>query len=280
MSPHNSTGCRILAQRPPVAFAHRGCALDWPENTELAFRSCQSNSEVVIETDVRVTADGQLVLFHDARLDRTTNGHGALAGRSLQQLRHLDAGYWFTRDGIEFPHRGRGLRIVTLDELVEMTPNANYNVELKPGAAGVAERFWRWLQRRGLHERFLVASSGHPTLSAFRDLSAARVATSASRREVLWFLAATMAGRPARPPVVYQALQLPTRLGSRLLIEQRLLDAARAMGVAVHVWTVNGEAELRRMLELGVDGVMTDRSDFLARILRNESGFASGRTDP
>jgi glycerophosphoryl diester phosphodiesterase len=262
-----SPRCRILQAARPVALAHRGCAADWPENTRLAFENCQRGGDVVIETDLRVTKDGQLVLVHDERLDRTTDGHGNIATRSLSELQELDAGYWFTHDGVEFPQRGRGHRICTLDELVEVAPGCSYNVELKPGAAQVAERFWSWLEQRRLHERFLVASADHGTLSTFRRLSAGRVATSASRREVLIFLAALVAGRASALRVRYQALQLPSELARRPLIDERLLQAARSLGVALHVWTINTRAELEPLLELGVDGVMTDECELLGAIL-------------
>lgn len=259
--------CAILSMSRPVPFAHRGGAALWPENTAPAFTGCQELGPVVIETDVRATADGRLVLFHDSRLERTTNGHGRVADKSLRQLLSLDAGYWFTKDGSTFPYRGQRLRILTLDELFRALPDACYNLELKPGHPMAPLALWTFIESTGKHDRFLVASHDHAQLHAFRKHAAGRVATSASRREAMQFLALFRAELwgGLRPP--YRALQLPVRAFGGDLITAPLLQAAHTLGLQVHAWTVNEAHEMQRLSALGVDGIMSDRPDLLMDVL-------------
>lgn len=244
----------------------------WPENTAPAFTGCQKLGGLVIETDVRATADGHLVLFHDPRLERTTNGHGRLANKSLRQLLGLDAGYWFTKDGATFPYRGQGLRILTLEEVVRLLPDARFNLELKPGHPKAPLALWTFIERVGTHEQFLVASHDHAQLRTFRRLSAGRVATSASRREAMQFVTLFRAELWGQLEPQYQALQLPVRALGGELVTAPLLQAAHTLGVQVHAWTVNEASEMRRLVSLGVDGIMSDRPDVLLETLAEQRG--------
>ncbi len=267
--PYEGPSCRILMRRPPVPFAHRGGAGLWPENTAPAFLGCRTLGDFVIETDLRVTADGQLILFHDDHLERTSNGHGSVANKTLRQLLALDAGYWFTKEG-SHPFRGTNLRILTLEELVRLTPGACYNVEIKPGHPDAPELLWRFLQRLDACDRFLVASADHTLMTRFREASRGQVATSASRREAMTFVTLLRTETWGWLKPRYQALQLPTHALGGHLITAPLVQAAHTLGVAVHAWTVNETAEMEDMLQVGVDGIMTDRPDLLARLLELE----------
>lgn len=248
----------------PLTFAHRGGAGLWPENTLEAFRGAVELGCSHLETDLRMTRDGELVLFHDARLERTTDGSGELGALTLAELQRLDAGHHFTRDGKSFPWRGRGLKVPTFAELVAATPeNVCFNVEIKERARDLPGALMAFIERHDLGERIIVAAEKHQLGSDFRRVSGGRIPTSASRRQVLQFWFASRAGLAGVLEVPYQALQVPVRAGSVTLVTPRLLDAAHRAGLVVHVWTIDDRSEMFRLLDLGVDGLMSDYPDRL-----------------
>jgi glycerophosphoryl diester phosphodiesterase len=254
----------FLSSDRPIGFAHRGGSALWPENTLEAFRGALGLGISHLETDVHCTRDGELVVFHDARLDRTTDGHGYLRNFTLAELRRLDAGYRMTPDGLSFPFRGKGLRIPTFAELCELDPEVRINVELKAEGADLPREMWRFIEERGLHDRILVAAAKHSLVREFRAVSRGRVATSASAREVVRFWAAARVGITRRLRTDYAALQVPVAQGPLTVVTPRFVTAAHDRGLHVHVWTIDDPAEMRRLAALGVDGLMSDRPDLLA----------------
>jgi glycerophosphoryl diester phosphodiesterase len=255
----------------PLTFAHRGGAGLWPENTLQAFRGALELGSSHLETDLRMTRAGELVLFHDARLERTTNGSGELGAYTLAELERLDAGYHFTSDGKSFPWRGRGLKIPTFAELVAVAPSVCFNVELKERARDLPGALVAFIERHGLAERIVVAAERHELGRDFRRRSGGHIPTSASRRECLefWFASRLRLTGALRPP--YQALQVPVRAGNVTLVTPRLLDAAHRAGLAVHVWTIDEPVEMIRLLDLGVDGLMSDYPDRLRGVVVDRS---------
>jgi glycerophosphoryl diester phosphodiesterase len=248
----------------PLTFAHRGGSGLWPENTLEAFRGAVELGCSHLETDLRVTRDGAIVLMHDARLERTTNGSGEVSAHTLAELERLDAGYRFSPDGRSFPRRGKGLRIPTLDELVAAAPGVCFNVEIKErGPFELPRLLLSFIERHGLVERIIVAAEQHALGRDFRRLSRGRVPTSASRRECLQFWLASRAHLSSFLRLPYQALQVPVRAGHATIVTAQLLDAAHREGIAVHVWTIDDTAEMQRLLDLGVDGLMSDYPDRL-----------------
>lgn len=247
----------------PLAFAHRGGALLWPENTLVAFRGALALGYRHIETDMHLTRDGAVVLFHDDRLERTTNGYGPLAAWSLAELEQLDAGYRFTPDGKGFPYRGKGVRIPTLEEALALSPDLRLNVEIKSKDPKAVEAIWTRIQRTGAHHRVLVAAAEGSVGRAFRRLARGRVATSAGFDEVLAFWSATRLGadRWIRPG--YHALQVPERWRGLRVVDPRFVHAAHRRQLQVHVWTVDDVSAMKRLAALDVDGIMTDRPDLL-----------------
>jgi len=251
----------------PLTFAHRGGAGLWPENTLEAFRGAIQLGCTHLETDLRVSRDGEIVVMHDPRLERTTDGRGLVSEHTLAELQRLDAGYRFSPDGSSFPRRGQGLRIPTLAELAELlaaAPETNLNVEIKERSPfELPRKLLEFIERHGLAERIVVAAERHELVRDFRRLGGGRIATSASRRECLqfWFASRLRLTRFLRLP--YQALQIPVAAGNVTIVTPRLLDAAHRRGLAVHVWTIDDAAEMRRLLDLGVDGLMSDYPDRL-----------------
>jgi len=261
-----------LSGPQPLTFAHRGGAGVWPENTLEAFRGAIELGCTHVETDVRMTRDGQIVVFHDETLERTTNGSGPVSAHTLAQLRRLDAGYRFSPDGKSFPRRGHGLLIPTLAELVALAERVRFNVEIKErGPFDLPRALLRFIDEHAIADRIVVAAERHELMREFRRHSQGRIATSASRRECLQFWAASRLHLTAFLRLPYQALQIPVRAGSLTVVTPRLLDAAHREGLAVHVWTIDERPEMLRLLDLGVDGLMSDHPDRLRQAVVERS---------
>jgi glycerophosphoryl diester phosphodiesterase len=252
----------------PAILAHRGASARAPENTLEAFRLAVEEGAGGLELDVHATRDGEIVVIHDATVDRTTDGSGAVAGMTLEELRRLDAGYRFSPDGGRtFPYRGRGTRIPTLAEVYAQFPDVRVNADIKETRAGTEEVVLRVIRRAAAEVRTLVASNDHAVVRRFRRASGGRIRTAASRREIAAFYLMSCSrlevlGRPA-----YDALQVPVEHKGITLVTPRFLGAAHSRDVRVDVWTINDAAEMRRLWDLGVDGVMTDRPGVLAGLL-------------
>ena len=257
----------------PINVAHRGGADIAPENTLEGFRKGLEVGAGVLELDVHQTADGHLVVIHDETVDRTTDGSGPVREMTLAEVKGLDAGYRFTRDGGEtYPHRGRAVTVPTLEEVYREFPDVPINVEIKGEARpGIEEAVWRGIREAGAEDRTLVVSENWGAIRRFREASGGRVATASSRVELVTFdllsrLRLSGLSRPA-----YQALQGPEFYPGPLQVRAvtpGFVRAARKLGLRVDVWTINTEERMRRLLALGVDGIMTDRPDLLAGILR------------
>lgn len=257
----------------PLTFAHRGGAGLWPENTLAAFRGAIALGCSHLETDLRLTRDGQIVACHDARVDRTTEGTGDVSSYTLEELQRLDAGYRFSPDGESFPARGQGHRIPAFAEIVQQAPTVCFNVEIKERGVSrhLPEALWDFIEQHALHERIIVAAERHPLLESFRRLSQGRVATSATKRECLKFWLATKLGLSKRLHILYQALQIPESVSSFRYLTPRLLESAHQLGIDVHVWTIDERADMRRLLDFGVDGLMSDYPDRLLEVVRSRN---------
>lgn len=261
----------FLAHDRPLFFAHRGGSLLAPENTLVAFERGLSYGADALELDIQSTRDGELVVIHDPTVDRTTNGSGPVAGFTLDELRRQDAGFRFTPDsGQTFPFRGQDIRIPTLREIFERFPSIRINVDLKADDPERERRFWRVIQEYEAVDRVMVGSFAHAPLVRFRALTGGRVATSGSQREITYFVVAATARCARILHPAYDALQVPeTHRGVRI-VSPVTVAAAHGLGLDVHVWTVDVQADMRRLLSWGVDGVMTDRPDVLAEVLAQQ----------
>ena len=255
------------AAAAPLVIAHRGGAALRPENTLVAFEHALTLGADVLELDVRATADGRLVVIHDATVDRTTNGTGAVGTLPLAELRELDAAYRFTADGGRtFPERGRGIAIPTLDELLTALPAARLSIEIKPPAAPLAAAVCTALRTTNAAERVTVASFDSGGLERFRDVCPG-VATGATPREVGRFVTASALRILPVPRLAAAVLQLPERYRGVPVLTPTVLATAHARGLPVHAWVIDDAADMRRLLALGVDGIVTDRPDVLLAVL-------------
>ena len=246
-----------LTHEHPLRLAHRGSRLLWPENTMVAFQGAIDLGFRYLETDVHVSRDGRVVVFHDDGLERLTDGLGKVWDHDWPYLRTLDAAHHFDPDG-GYPRRATGVVMPLLEEALTTFPTALWNIDLKQD--GVESVVAGEISRLGAEDRVLIGSFHDRRIRRFRVCTSGAVATSAGPREVARAVASSVAGRPVA--VTADALQIPVRLATR-----RLVDAAHRGDTQVHVWTVNDPAEMRRLLDVGVDGVISDRPDLLNEVV-------------
>jgi glycerophosphoryl diester phosphodiesterase len=236
----------------PLAMAHRGGAIEHLENTMPAFEACVAMGYRYVETDVRVTADGVLVVFHDPTLERVTDKRGRVAHLSWDEVSRARIG-------------GRE-PILRLEDLLGAWPDMRFNLDIK--AAGVLAPLVRTVRRLGVADRICLGSFSDARLAAARRLFGPSVCTSLGPRGVAALRLSSYSPRAAGLARFHAgAAQVPLQLGGRALVDERFLHAAHARGMQVHVWTVDTEEESTAMLDLGVDGIMTDRPAMLRELL-------------
>ncbi len=246
----------------PLRFAHRGSRVLWPENTAEAFQGAVDLGYTYIETDVRITGDGVVVVFHDATLERTTNGAGAVNMWDFADLQRLDAAWWFNEPD-DYPLRGSGVRIRSLDEVFATWPEARFNIDLK--GPGMEWEVADVIKRHGREETTLIASFVDRRIARFRRITGGAVAVSAGPSAAAAMYSASRVGRTVRRRVA--AYQIPFDYRS-YPVDKKLVDAVHRAGAQVHTWTVNDPADMHRMLDLGVDGIVSDRPDLLNEVMR------------
>jgi glycerophosphoryl diester phosphodiesterase len=221
----------------------------------------------MLELDVRLSADGEVVVIHDATVDRTTDGSGAVADLPWSELRSLDAGCRFEAEDGSVGFSDQSARLPLFDEVLESFPYMRLNVEAK--CREVARPLVDRIRAHGAEHRVLVAAEHE---SSRQDVVGYPGPWGASRSQLRPFvlLHATPFGFLYTPAV--EALQVPERWRGRTIVSRRFVREAHRRNLPVHVWTVDEPEAMRRLLDLGVDGIQTDRPDRLARVLHEERG--------
>jgi len=279
-----------LARRV-IAFAHQGGSFEGPSSTLAAIAHALDVGATAIELDVHATKDRHIVVCHDATIDRTTNHEGFIAQMSLEELSHVDNAYWWIDGDVVTPGRkpreyllrgrapdDRHYAVATLEEVATAFPGVLLNLDIKgtepffePYEALLAQE----LRRLELEGRVIVASFHDDAIQRFRVL-APQVATSAATNETAAFFFSHLEV-PIVPPVA--AFQVPARYGEIDVVTESFIEAAHTAGVAVHVWTINDVEEMVRLLDLGVDGLVSDRPTVLAELLKERGYTWDGELD-
>jgi len=243
----------LLDPRAHPVIAHRGNRAYAPENTLPALLEAAAVGADAVEFDLRVSADGMLLLMHDPTLDRTTDGMGLVECTTWTDIRRLDAGARFSRDGRHYPWKGRGVRVPSFDELVDaLPPNMPMIAELKTPAAAPA--LLRAIRRHGLEKRILVAGFDPATTRPFLGQD---IALGASTPAVRRLLVPALLHRTPQPSW-YRALCLPPSHHGVPVPVKALARAVRPYGVVTHVWTINDPRDALRLWRHGVQGIITD----------------------
>jgi glycerophosphoryl diester phosphodiesterase len=241
----------------PIPFAHRGGAADGLENTVAQFRRAIETGYRYLETDVHATRDGKLVAFHDATLDRVTDGAGRIADLPWSDVRRA-------RVGGKEP-------VALFEELLETFPEARWNVDLKDEPA--LHPLLNLIARTDAWDRVCVGSFSEARVVRAQRLAGPRLATSYGTRGVL-NLRLRSWGVPAALRRSAIAAQVPEAQSGIQVVDPRFVRAAHARGLQVHVWTINDADRMHRLLDLGVDGIMTDHIDTLRKVMEDRGVWA------
>ncbi|MFW7415345.1 glycerophosphodiester phosphodiesterase family protein [Demequina sp. SO4-18] len=243
----------------PIALAHRGFSLEGLENSMKAFQAAIDLGFRYLETDAHGTRDGVAVALHDGTLDRTTDATGNVAERDWESVKAARIG------GVEHVPR--------LDDVLGTWPEARINIDVKGESAigPVAQA----IERTGAHDRVCVGSFDANRRRATLKQLSRPVATPAAEREAIAWWLGTWIGADARASLGdVDALQIPWRKGPVPFLHQRHVDAAHAAGRQVHVWTVNRPDHMEHLLDIGVDGLVSDRADLLKAVLEKRGQWA------
>lgn len=261
----------------PIAIAHRGGAEDAPENTLPAFEAAVGLGYTYLETDAHLTRDGVLVAFHDARLDRVTDRRGAIAELGIAEVEAADAGHSFSPDGgRSHPFAGCGIRVPRLEHLLERWSQARVNID--PKSDDAVGPLVALLDRMAAWDRVCVGSFSDRRLHRLRALSRGRACTSMGPRAIAAARVAAAAGRI--PRLRADCIQVPVRSGRIRIVTARFIRAAHRAGLPVHVWTIDDAPTMRSLLDLGVDGLMTDRPRLLRDVFAERGLGLAGEPLP
>jgi glycerophosphoryl diester phosphodiesterase len=284
-------------ERRVLNMAHQGGEIEAPSNTLFAFKTAKEKGSDVLELDVHATADGELVVIHDATVDRTTNGSGRIDRMTLEQVKALDAAYWFVPDcgtchgrpEADYAYRGfatgarpippelgafepNDFKVPTLREVLEAFPRDFINIEIKataPETRPYEAELAALLREYGRSTDTIVASFHDQAVEAFK-LHAPEVSTAPGTAETAAFWSSSQGSAPGAPLPHHHALQVPVEFEGLTILTPDFVKDAHANGLAVHVWTINDRPTMERLIEIGVDGIMSDRPTLLETVLTEQ----------
>ncbi len=243
-------------------FAHRGSGVVAPENTVPAFDFAVQHQADVLETDVRLSRDGHVIVTHDDTLDRTTNGHGLVREHNLVDLKQLDAGYRFINpDGRSFKHQQ--IQLITLDELFQLYPGVGINIDIKDDDPQAARAVAAVVNQYSASHWINVGSFNPACMKLFRQC-APDISTAATKAEV----ARLLLGPKQFPPLAYQLLQIPLSYWGIPLARQRFINKVHDAHLEIIHWTINDQATMLKLFSRHVDGIVTDRADIALKTLQ------------
>lgn len=259
----------------PRVLAHRGDSACFPENTLPAFESARDLGVDVIETDVHITRDKKVIIWHDDTLERETDGTGTVEEHSMSELLAFDAGCRFSPDGGKsFPFRGKGITMLPFEEALIKLPDMRFNVDLKTDDTALADTFLEIVRRQGAQDRVLCASFHTANLVHIRA-AAPEICTSMASREVKRLLLMQKLHLPIRKDQIPgAALQVPVSQGIIRVVTPAFIRRFHELGIYIQVWTINDAVEMRRLLSMGVDGVFTDDPRLLLEVLGSVQGIS------
>ncbi|WKZ42795.1 MAG: glycerophosphodiester phosphodiesterase [Anaerolineales bacterium] len=254
----------------PLVIAHQGGDGVWPGDTMYAFENAVHIGADVLEMDAHITQDGQIVLMHDEEVDRTTDGTGLIEDKTLEELKQLDAAYdWSNDDDKTFPYRGQGIQVPTLDEVFKKFPQMRYVIEIKLTKNPIQQPLCDLIRKYNMQDKTLVGSFHDEAMQNFRAVCP-EVATSAASDEVRNYVLLGKVFLWGFYAPHFQTIQPPWNpedsLGIQIMTE-RFIRESHAKNIRVEPWTVNDPELMKRYIEWGVDGIITDRPDLLIELL-------------
>ena len=260
--------------KPILLGAHRGGAGEWPENTLYGFQHvAQAHPGVLLETDAHLTADGAVVLLHDKTVDRTTNGTGEVSAKTLAELKALDAAFKFSTDkGATFPHRGEGLTIPTLKEVLDALPASHVLVELK-GGPELADAAIAAMRAANAEDRVLLASFVPPAMERARAL-APEMAYCYDMKNGMALLTALRGPDWAAYTPQADVLSVDQGMIAQYKMTPDEIKKMQAKGIRFQVHTINNPERMKEFIEQGVDSILTDSPSALAKAINDRAAAA------
>ena len=256
-------------------IGHQGGEQLWPSNTMLAMEEAVTLGVDVLEMDVHQTVDGVLILMHDDTVDRTTDGSGTIKEMTLAEIEQLDAGhYWTDDEGQSYPYRDQGITVPTLESIFMAFPEVPMNIEIKPDDTAVAADMCALIQSYDMEEKVLIGSFHDDALQGFREVCPT-VATSMTQSEIQPFWILNTIGLSALYQAPAESFQVPRTanlpvLGEVTVLTERFVQNANDHNIEVHAWTINESDEMERLLDMGLNGIITDRPDRLQELLETQ----------
>lgn len=255
----------------PLVIAHQGGDGIWPGDTMFAFEKAVEIGADVLEMDAHITRDGQIVLMHDEKVDRTTDGTGLIEDLTVDQLKQLDAAYqWSNDDDKTFPYRGQGIQVPTLDELFQKFPQMRYVIEIKLTPNPIDQPLCDLIRKHNMQDNVMIASFHDEAMQNFRE-TCPEVATSASRGEVTTFVLLGKVFLSGLVAPQYESIQPPydpSESKNIPIMTKRFIREAHAKNIAVEPWTVDDPELMKQYMEWNVDGIITDRPDLMMEVLK------------
>jgi glycerophosphoryl diester phosphodiesterase len=252
----------------PLIMGHRGDPKKAPENTMLSLKAALEVGVDFLESDVRLTRDKELVLFHDDDMARTTGRPGSVKDCTLEELRQMDFGKMYTQDGVNYPFRNKGLTVLTLREVFEELGDVKLNLDIKDLDARTPYLLAAIISEYDKRSSVVIASFNPIQMKRFRAIMPEAI-TSAHPGEVRNFVFGTKLRLVAlfSRNIQYQAFQVPIKYGLLSVVSERFVEQAHQRGIAIHVYTINTREEIEWLIELGVDGIFTDEPVLMREVL-------------
>ena len=250
----------------PLNIAHRGGMALWPENTLYAFEAALKVGANVLEIDVWPTIDGEIVVIHDDTVGRTSNGKGRVDEMTIAELKRLDFAWRFNTEEGHTPLRGKGITISTLEELFARLPESNFNIDIKKESTDFADQVVKLVKDMEMEQNVVIASF-HDSVIMHLQQNSPEIDTAASVAETKRFYILNKIGLRRLHKPRSKAYQIPIQWNGLNVVSRYFIHAANLLGQEVHVWSINDPDEMRRLISLGVDGIVTDRPDILAKII-------------
>ena len=257
----------FFAEQEVTITAHRGASGHVPENTVAAFDTALAQGADVLEMDLQLTADGEVVVLHDATVDRTTDGTGLIHDLTLDEVQALDAGYYFEDEDGAYPYRGEDITIPTLRAVLDRYPDTPLLLEMKTDSGDdIIQAVADALAAAGRSDAVMVGSFSTEYLKRFRDKKP-DIPTHLGMTEALTFYGLHLVGLHRWYRAAGEALLVPPSFRGLPVATPLFIRAAGHLGLEVHMWTINDPDEMAALLERGVDGVLTDYPDRAAEVV-------------